>query len=234
MFNLRTIILAGVSLVSGLGLFVPIYRVSAFPLGQVSLTSTLTPAPSSPTPTLTRSLTPDPKSRTYVVENGDTLWTIAQKIYGNGSKYTLIQRANGLGDRTKLQTGMILIVPMSDSNEAIGGPLVKLPVPSTSPEPIATPLLKPLPVVPPESTVPVVAPPNTESQSDPAAESAKPTAIKKTTDPLVSYITLMINVLSGIFFTASMLCAYMSFDIYRRSRGYVYRRQISARILAGL
>lgn len=34
------------------------------------------------------------KSKTYTVKSGDCLWNIAKKYYGNGSKYTVIYKAN--------------------------------------------------------------------------------------------------------------------------------------------
>lgn len=35
-----------------------------------------------------------PKTKTYTVKKGDTLWGIAKKYYGNGAKYTQIYNAN--------------------------------------------------------------------------------------------------------------------------------------------
>lgn len=35
-----------------------------------------------------------PKDKTYTVKSGDCLWNIAKKFYGNGSKHTVIYKAN--------------------------------------------------------------------------------------------------------------------------------------------
>ncbi len=48
---------------------------------------------------------------TYIVQSGDSPWVIAQKVYGNGSKYPLIMSANALTDSTRLRVGMTLKIP---------------------------------------------------------------------------------------------------------------------------
>lgn len=45
----------------------------------------------------------------YVVKEGDSLWVIAKKVYGDGSKYTLILQANGLKS-TIIQPGQKLVI----------------------------------------------------------------------------------------------------------------------------
>lgn len=57
---------------------------------------------------------PAPKQeKTYPVEKGDTLWGIAKKFYGNGSKYTKIYEANK--DKIKnpnlIYVGQVLTIP---------------------------------------------------------------------------------------------------------------------------
>lgn len=51
--------------------------------------------------------------KTYTVVKGDTLWNIAKKFYGNGSKYTIIADANG--DKIKnpnlIYPGQVLTIP---------------------------------------------------------------------------------------------------------------------------
>jgi len=56
-----------------------------------------------------------PKSNTYVVKSGDTLWAIAQKHLGNGSRYTEIHIEN----KPPLSSNPSLIYP---------GQVLKLPV----------------------------------------------------------------------------------------------------------
>jgi len=51
---------------------------------------------------------------TYTVKAGDTLFTIAQQLYGNGMLWRLIYAANQLAigqDRTQLQTESVLTIP---------------------------------------------------------------------------------------------------------------------------
>lgn len=53
------------------------------------------------------------KPRTYKVRRGDTLWSVAQKAYGDASRTGDIRAANRnvLGDGDKLVEGMILTIP---------------------------------------------------------------------------------------------------------------------------
>ncbi len=48
--------------------------------------------------------------QTYTVEQGDTLYKIAKKLWGNGTKYQRIMTANGL-TTTLIKPGMILTIP---------------------------------------------------------------------------------------------------------------------------
>ncbi|MGM1023554.1 MAG: LysM peptidoglycan-binding domain-containing protein [Bacillota bacterium] len=64
----------------------------------------------------TKAARPDPvaKPKTHKVVNGDSLWKIAQKIYGDGSKYRKIYEANKakIGkDPNRISVGMELVIP---------------------------------------------------------------------------------------------------------------------------
>lgn len=53
-------------------------------------------------------------SQTYTVVKGDSLWNIAKKFYGNGSKYTVIYNANrGVigGNPNLIYPGQVLTIP---------------------------------------------------------------------------------------------------------------------------
>jgi len=55
-----------------------------------------------------------PKSKTYTVVAGDSLWKIAQKFYGNGAKYPTIYNANKalIGkDPNRIFPGQVLKIP---------------------------------------------------------------------------------------------------------------------------
>lgn len=55
----------------------------------------------------------DGEDRSYVVQEGDTLGTIAQRFYGDSSQIEPIQQANNL-DSTNLQIGQELTIPALD------------------------------------------------------------------------------------------------------------------------
>lgn len=63
--------------------------------------------PETPTPT------PPPTTQTYVVQPGDTLWTIAVKSYGDGKLWTVIYEANRdiLDSPGKIRPGQELKIP---------------------------------------------------------------------------------------------------------------------------
>lgn len=52
--------------------------------------------------------------RTYVVQSGDTLNSIAEKLYGDGAKESLLQAANRnlVANPQALRPGMVLVVPL--------------------------------------------------------------------------------------------------------------------------
>lgn len=56
---------------------------------------------------------PEPESTFHTVEKGDSLWKIAEKAYGDGSKYMAIFDANKpmLSDPDKIYPGQMLRIP---------------------------------------------------------------------------------------------------------------------------
>ncbi len=54
---------------------------------------------------------PEPAARTYTVESGDTLWAIAERFYGDGSKYQIIADASGISNPDLIQPGQVLTIP---------------------------------------------------------------------------------------------------------------------------
>ena len=58
----------------------------------------------------------EPEASFHTVEKGDTLWAIAKKSYGNGSKYMAIFEANKpmLSDPDKIYPGQVLRIPVLD------------------------------------------------------------------------------------------------------------------------
>src|SRR5690606_20168285 len=47
----------------------------------------------------------------YLVQYGDTLESISEKVYGTKSKYREIMKVNGLDKNSKLEVGQILVIP---------------------------------------------------------------------------------------------------------------------------
>ena len=50
-------------------------------------------------------------ARYYTVVKGDTLWGIAQKFYGNGSRYPEIAKANNISNPNLIRVGQKLLIP---------------------------------------------------------------------------------------------------------------------------
>ena len=51
---------------------------------------------------------------TYTVKSGDTLISIAQAVYGDGTKFNLIAEANGIDKNNKLRVGQELQIPPAE------------------------------------------------------------------------------------------------------------------------
>lgn len=54
------------------------------------------------------------KQDIYKIEKGDTLWSIAEKIYGDGKMYKKLAKANNISDPNKIIAGKSLILPDED------------------------------------------------------------------------------------------------------------------------
>jgi nucleoid-associated protein YgaU len=50
-------------------------------------------------------------ARTYTVVSGDTLWAIAERFYGDGSKYQVIADASGVSNPDLIHPGQVLTIP---------------------------------------------------------------------------------------------------------------------------
>ncbi len=50
-------------------------------------------------------------SNRYEVRRGDTLWSIAMNVYGDGKRWRDIATANGIGDPKGLAVGQVLVIP---------------------------------------------------------------------------------------------------------------------------
>ncbi len=53
----------------------------------------------------------DGNGETYTVQSGDTLYSIAEDVYGDGNRWTEIAEANGIDDQSGLTVGEELDIP---------------------------------------------------------------------------------------------------------------------------
>lgn len=61
-------------------------------------------------------------SSEYVVEEGDTLWSISEKVYGTGFNWQMIAGANNISDPNNLEAGTKLVIPSSTPTVAAEEP----------------------------------------------------------------------------------------------------------------
>lgn len=79
-------------------------------LGAVSVDTATEAKPAQPKAEAPAQTTAETTYTTYTVKRGDSLWAIAKKLLGSGSKYTKIQKANGMSS-TAIRTGQKLKIP---------------------------------------------------------------------------------------------------------------------------
>ncbi len=91
------------------------------------------------------------EARTHIVEEGETLWSIAEKEYGDGFKWEEIADANKITDASTIEKGTKLNIPAGDgkmSTTAMVSPSEAQPsVSPTTVVPTATPTVAPTAVV---------------------------------------------------------------------------------------
>ncbi len=72
----------------------------------------------------------------YTVKEGDTLFTIAQKYYEDGDRFTEIAQANNLNDVNEIVVGQVLRIPKAEAQEeAVASPSASLEVAEATPVP---------------------------------------------------------------------------------------------------
>ncbi len=137
---------------------------------------------------------------TYTVQSGDSPWTIAQKVYGNGSKYPVIMSANGLTNTTRLRVGAVLKIP---------------PLTGTSPAAAGTPTASALtPALPAPST----AGPSGVSPTPAATPTRTATAASIIPGSIGDALSLAINILAGILVLGATIAGILAFLVYIRTR----------------
>lgn len=81
---------------------------------------------------------------TYVVQEGDTLWSISEKSYGTGFDWPKIAEANKLASTDSLEAGQKLEIPVLPASPAASAAVAASPAtteatPAPSASPVATP-----------------------------------------------------------------------------------------------
>jgi LysM repeat protein len=71
----------------------------------------VTTATAEPAPEPVGEAAPEPSPRTYTVVSGDTMWAIAERFYGDGSKYQVIADASGVDNSDLIHPGQVLTIP---------------------------------------------------------------------------------------------------------------------------
>jgi LysM repeat protein len=138
---------------------------------------------------------------TYTVQSGDSPWSIAQKVYGDGTKYTLIMSANGITDSSRLRVGMVLkIPPLAGAN----------PQPSA---PASTPSAS-IPIAP--ALQPTAAPPGSPTIA--ATPTRTPTSAGILPGSVVDAMQLVVTVLTGALALGGLLAAISALLLYIRAR----------------
>lgn len=214
--NLRRAVIGSIALLYAALLFAAPHSasVSAEPRAQSAATPTDEPtkrpyifptpifiptyADDTPVPRSTTALPSQPGIDTYTVQAGDSLWLIAQKVYGDGTKYKLIMDANGLTDQTRLRVGTVLKIP---AVPGVGAPAT--PTTSAAPEP-------------------TVSQPGIAPTSAPTLPSPTPT-FTPTPKPMPSMmntesITTLLNLVGALMLIAAFVCGALAYWRYARQR----------------
>ena len=138
---------------------------------------------------------------TYTVQSGDSPWVIAQKVYGNGSKYPLIMSANGLSDTTRLRVGMTLTVPPLDGAQPPSAPQIP---PAAAPTSVL-----------PAPAVTTVAPAGISATP---ARTLTPVPADNTSSAVSGLAMAAINVIAALLLIGAFAAAILAFLIYNRTR----------------
>jgi nucleoid-associated protein YgaU/DNA-binding SARP family transcriptional activator len=103
---------------------------------------------------------PNPVEGAYTVEQGDSLWTIAERYLGDGNRYAEIVNVDGTSTLTTIHEGQQLKIGVAAPGTATEAPVAE-PAPVVEPAPVAAPALASAPeaasVAEPETVPPLPA-----------------------------------------------------------------------------
>lgn len=80
-------------------------------------------------------VSPDKLPGKYTIKEGDTLFTIAEKYYQDGSKYSELVKTNNLANENMIEVGQVIDIPKLEATESIS-PTVTEATGEASPTPI--------------------------------------------------------------------------------------------------
>ncbi len=173
----------------------------------------------------------NPGDRTYTVAAGDSYWSIAQKMYGSGSKYKLILEANNLTDKSPLRVGSVLVIPGAGEGAPTAAPTSVAPATAPSAPavaPTSVPIMMPTapPAVPPTS-VPTLPPISVVARSQQPGAAGTPAdpgggraPANVSSDSRSQQLLTALDILSGIFAATSVICAFLAFQSYNRAKRF--------------
>lgn len=188
---------------SGLGLFSISQAEAASPAHHLA-PNTQTPAPKSTPNSGATAFPATTQFVTYTIQTGDTIYLIAQKMYGQGSKYSLILSANNINENTRLLPGTILkipVLPVSTSPTLLPTLTATLVLPSVTPTIVPSPTQ-------PVSTQPL------------SNEFEGPIAIIK-----------MLTVFATSTLAVSLVvCLFLAFVVYSSSRRIARKQRMARRV----
>jgi hypothetical protein len=198
---------------NGLGWFNIVQVDAAPPVYHIALT-TQTPTPKN-TPNVGRLnsiATTSPTARwsefmTYKIQAGDNIYLIAQKMYGESSKYSLILAANNINENTRLSVGMTLKIPVL-------------------PTPTATLTLLP------SATATVAMPSATPTVIPSARSEITPTFDPKgvPTEEQIAIMNMLTIFATSTLVGSTLVCGFLAFVVYSHSRRIARQQGMARRI----
>ncbi len=136
----------------------------------------------------------------YTVQSGDSPWTIAVKVYGDGTKYPQIMSANNLTDSTRLRVGMVLKIPQIAGSAP---PAAPTGTPSAS---------APIAPVQQLTAAPAISPTFSATPTrTPASSGILPGSVADAAN-------LAINIVAGILMLGAVVATILAFLVYFRTR----------------